>query len=52
MTEYAEISEVDPVTLASAGVLATGPAVMGPPFPGMSGLTGPLTDCVTSFPRG
>jgi hypothetical protein len=52
MTLDAEIQEVDPVTLASAGVLVTGPAVVGPPYSGMSGLAGPLTDCVTSFPRG
>lgn len=52
MTEFAEIFEVDPVTLAPSGVLAMGPMVMGPPYPGMSGMTGPLTDCVSSFPRG
>lgn len=52
MTLDAEIEAVDPVTLASSGVLVTGPAVVGPPYSGMSGLAGPLTDCVTSFPEG
>jgi hypothetical protein len=52
MTLDAELEQVDPVTLASSGVLVTGPMVVGPPYAGMSGLAGPLTDCITSFPRG
>ncbi|MCX4242684.1 hypothetical protein [Paraliomyxa miuraensis] len=52
MTLNAELFEADPVTLAVSPVLATGPMVVGPPFPGMSGMTGPLTDCMTSFPEG
>lgn len=52
MSLDAQLFEVDPVTLIASEVLVTGPAVAGPPYPGMSGLAGPLTDCVSDFPEG
>lgn len=46
----AELFEVDPVTLASSGVLATGPDVPTLPTNGNTGLAGPLTACESGFP--
>ena len=46
----AELFEVDPVTLVSSGVLATGPDIPSLPFNGNAGLAGPLTACATGFP--
>lgn len=48
----AQLFEVDPVTLASSGVLVTGPDVPSLAWNGNSGLAGPLTACVTGFPPG
>ncbi len=50
MNSDAELFEVDPVTLASSGVLATGPDVPTLSSNGNSGLAGPLTACETGFP--
>lgn len=44
----AELFEVDPVSFVVSGVLGTGPAVTTG-LPGWTGLTGPLTDCVSGF---
>lgn len=52
LTLDAELLEVDPVTLAPSPVLVVGPAPPGGGPPGLTGITGPLTDCVTGFPRG
>ncbi len=46
----ARLFEGDPVTLALSDVLATGPASTGGTAAGLSGITGPLTECVTTLP--
>lgn len=48
----AEVFEVDPKTLASSPVLATGPALASGGPPGDAGFAGPLTSCQTGFPQG
>lgn len=52
LSSDAELFEVDPVTLASSGVLAVGPDIPGLPTNGNAGLAGPLTACESGFPQG
>jgi hypothetical protein len=44
----ANVYEMDPVTYVVSGVLGTGPAVTNG-LPGWSGLSGPLTNCISGF---
>ncbi len=46
----ANLREADPVTLATSDVLVTGPDPDGSSPAGWSGITGPLTECVTTLP--
>ncbi|MEM6295174.1 MAG: hypothetical protein AAGA54_28140 [Myxococcota bacterium] len=46
----AELFEADPITLELSDVLVTGPASTGSLTAGHSGITGPLTECVTTLP--
>jgi hypothetical protein len=46
----ARLFEADPSTLALSDVLTTGPASGGGVAAGLSGITGPLTECVTTLP--
>ncbi len=46
----AQLFEADPATLAVSEVLATGPKSTGGTAAGLSGITGPLTECVTTLP--
>lgn len=46
----AQLFEGDPATLALSEVLVTGPATIGGTAAGLSGITGPLTECVTTLP--
>ncbi len=48
--QEARLREADPVTLATSDVLVTGPDPDGGAPPGWSGITGPLTECVTTLP--
>ena len=48
----ANLYEADPTTLALSPVLATGPAHPSGFEPGLTGIAGPLTNCVTNFPEG
>jgi hypothetical protein len=47
----ARLYEADPETLDLSSVLVTGPEPDGNAHPGWSGITGPLTECVTSLPE-
>jgi hypothetical protein len=46
----ARLFEADPATLALSEVLVTGPESTGGTAAGLSGITGPLTECVTTLP--
>ncbi len=46
----AQLFEADPGTLALSEVLVTGPESTGGTAAGLSGITGPLTECVTTLP--
>ncbi len=46
----AELFEADPTTLELSDVLVTGPPSTGNLTAGHSGITGPLTECVTTLP--
>lgn len=46
----AQLFEADPATLALSDVLVTGPKSTGSTAAGLSGITGPLTECVTTLP--
>ncbi len=46
----AQLFEADPGTLALSEVLVTGPGSTGGTAAGLSGITGPLTECVTTLP--
>lgn len=46
----AQLFEADPANLALSEVLVTGPASTGGAAAGLSGITGPLTECVTTLP--
>lgn len=46
----AQLFEGDPTTLALSEVLVTGPETIGGTAAGLSGITGPLTECVTTLP--
>ncbi len=46
----AQLFEADPATLMLSDVLVTGPKSTGGTAAGLSGITGPLTECVTTLP--
>lgn len=46
----ARLFEADPATLTLSDVLVTGPETIGGTAAGLSGITGPLTECVTTLP--
>lgn len=46
----AQLFEADTTTLALSDVLVQGPAATGNIAAGLSGITGPLTECVTTLP--
>ena len=45
----AELFEADPVNFSLSDVLVTGPPAVGDKPSGWSGLTGPLTNCVSTI---
>lgn len=49
----AQLFEADPETLMLSDVLVTGPDLPNPNgVPGLCGMAGPLTDCISGFPQG